>query len=110
MRISDWSPDVCSSDLAADAPHVAPLPPRAAGPGAVLPLPRLGAGAGPGGPPRAPGGPAAARPRLRAGLVRGGPGESGRASSRERACQYVEISVVAVSLKQNTHTQRPRCT
>src|SRR3546814_21184086 len=37
--------------------------------------------------------------------------EIGRASGRERVCQYVSISVVAVSLntkqvKSNTHTQR----
>src|SRR3546814_15927571 len=30
--------------------------------------------------------------------------EIGRASCRERVCQYVEISVVAVSLKKNPHS------
>src|SRR3546814_17846153 len=30
----------------------------------------------------------------------------GRASCRERVCQYVEISVVAVSLKKKTNTKR----
>src|SRR3546814_15221147 len=30
--------------------------------------------------------------------------EIGRASCRERVCQYVSISVVAVSLKKNIHT------
>src|SRR3546814_3042220 len=74
MRISDWSSDVCSSDLAG---HPAPG--------------RRGAGAarGPGGPPH--------RPR-RTPAVPEGTGlqaadrplrEIGRASCRERVCQYV---------------------
>src|SRR3546814_11633900 len=90
MRISDWSSDVCSSDLIAA-------------------------------------GLVAERPRSRSALVEGieqrraalivgpsGAGKSalmweaanalrhteiGRASCRERVCQYVSISVVAVSLK-----------
>src|SRR3546814_17991517 len=33
------------------------------------------------------------------------PGEIGRASCRERVCQYVLILVVAVSLKKNSNTQ-----
>src|SRR3546814_16057542 len=34
------------------------------------------------------------------------PPEIGRASCRERVCQYVEISVVAVSLKKKKHTNK----
>src|SRR6056297_907010 len=62
---SDWSSDVCSSDLFAmvDAMTRA-VSPYAYGPFYVNPLERIG-----------------------------------RASCRERVCQYVEISVVAVSLK-----------
>src|SRR3546814_12033054 len=39
-------------------------------------------------------------------LARGMVPEIGRASCRERGCQYVSISVVAVSLKQNKTTTR----
>src|SRR3546814_16871850 len=93
MRISDWSSDVCSSDLLqVDAAGVE--------------------------------GDALADQRMRLGITRAGvlehdePGrigrtardreqrahaqlfhEIGRASCRERVCQYVSISVVAVSLK-----------
>src|SRR3546814_16493458 len=94
MRISDWSSDVCSSDLG---------------------LPRSGGAVGRG----------AARPDIRATtsrtsarcgshmLDRSGPAADagaaesgsdreaiGRESCRERVCQYVSISVVAVALKQ----------
>src|SRR3546814_19432698 len=44
----------------------------------------------------------AAFDRAEAGYLRRPP-EIGRASCRERGCQYVEISVVAVSLKKNTN-------
>src|SRR3546814_11132013 len=70
MRISDWSSDVCSSDLPAgqfgDAFHLV-------GDGAELFVE------------------GDAFQLLRV--------EIGRASCRERVCQYVSISVVAVSLK-----------
>src|SRR3546814_14270815 len=101
MRISDWSSDVCSSDLTvrgtdrsvqdggsasrlaaasgSPATHAA-WPPRQARNPCLDPvgrswLPDL----------------------LRAGPAAQGP--IGRASCRERVCQYVYISVVAVSLK-----------
>src|SRR3546814_16642810 len=101
MRISDWSSDVCSSDLR----HR-----RLAGPrrqyGADHRLrpparPRPGAGAGDG-------------RRLRqtvsveseeAGLTLSPSPplrQIGRASCRERVCQYVSISVVPVSFKKKT--------
>src|SRR3546814_20399794 len=86
LRISDWSSDVCSSDLVARL--------------------RAGAGARPGPvQPRQPGArrrPAAAGPdRLSARLHRAADAELGSASCRARVWQYVEISMVAVSLKPN---------
>src|SRR3546814_14991303 len=98
MRISDWSSDVCSSDLPA---HVADIDGRFRRTviGAVGQRERLGIARG-----------NRRRPdrlqRLRqCRLDRFGPApqhhlqEIGRASCRERVCQYVYISVVAVSLK-----------
>src|SRR3546814_18585450 len=95
MRISDWSSDVCSSDLAAERGG-----PDASAPGVV------------GGPEsacrmaqsrRGPG-------RLRAGIGAGLPRELvhdqtdlvevGRASCRERVCQYGYIPVVTASFTQ----------
>src|SRR3546814_18921992 len=104
MRISDWSSDVCSSDLRC-RPRVrsghqhrdrcrcntvaAADDDRDAGAaGAEFPVrhhplrQHRTAGVVPGGPARTP----------------GGIPEIGRASCRERVCQYVSISVVAVSL------------
>src|SRR3546814_15353202 len=117
MRISDWSSDVCSSDLGADAEIVGvalqvagrrdPWSERREG------VARLAAGrietAGP------------ARNVPHAGVVHDRIAENviprlvrrdvaagtadhdrqqiGRASCRERVCQYVELSVVAVALK-----------
>src|SRR3546814_19415028 len=97
MRISDWSSDVCSSDLAGERPrrraakpyqhgltcHLvggkalmqAPLVLRAA-----IVLRELG--------------------KLAAGGQRQCPAEVGRASCREGVCQYVQISVGSVSLTQ----------
>src|SRR3546814_4132014 len=78
MRISDWSSDVCSSDLAGGAE-------RAGGggntdPGVVhRPLRRRAGGA------------AAGQPRLRPAARADRPGpcvQIGRASCRERVCQY----------------------
>src|SRR3546814_11454889 len=88
MRISDWSSDVCSSDLptaATLAPgHGAEFMPALAEllPGLVVEF----------------GGEGAAADARRIGL---GDAEIGRASCRERVCQYVWNSVVAVSLKKN---------
>src|SRR3546814_8204801 len=72
MRISDWSSDVCSSDLAtawAVAANASPVPRRS---------------------PRWPG----SSPKI------------GRASSRERGCQYVSIPAVAVALPIPHHDKR----
>src|SRR3546814_14515975 len=101
MRISDWSSDVCSSDLlgaglahrSGDADHLA-LHPRARGPAKRLQRRRavrhqhMGLGDG------------LADDRARRALAeRLVDEEIGRPSCRERMCQYVSISVVAVSLK-----------
>src|SRR3546814_12435015 len=108
MRISDWSSDVCSSDLDDRAPAAgatARTGDDAGGrglggrdlPGIGLPLrageDRDSAGRPAGVVPHPPGLPDADRP----GPDRGP--EIGRASCRGRVGQYVSISVVAVSLK-----------
>src|SRR3546814_16466499 len=95
MRISDWSSDVCSSDLAFAVER-----PVAIGTQVVA-----GEVAGD-----------LAQPRQEAGRVLQAlevlPGgeegilEIGRASCRERVCQYVSISVVAVSLKKKNKANR----
>src|SRR3546814_1586423 len=78
VRISDWSSDVCSSDLSAGAEHLRAVD---AGPGARV------------------------RHRLRHHPAHPHPlpdrrrgGQIGRASCRARVRQYVSISVVAASL------------
>src|SRR3546814_20226174 len=98
MRISDWSSDVCSSDLAA----------------AELPAlhsthPGLWAARGThaGGRTRHPQHPHLALFQRRAGSRAPSiSAQIGRASCRERVCQYVSISVVPVTLKKK-QTQNP---
>src|SRR3546814_20359817 len=93
MRISDWSADVCSSDLVPNGSirdiagqWMAGSP--AYDPAAITIPTMVIVGAADTDTP-----PALARE------------ESGRASCRERVCQYVQISGVAVSLKNKTlHT------
>src|SRR3546814_20237251 len=104
MRISDWSSDVCSSDL--------PDRPR---PGLLLCRRPLAPGLQLGGQHRCD------RFADHAQLRYPGPGtvgnardgapevaarQIGRASCRERVCQYVSSSVVAVSLKKKTNTKQ----
>src|SRR3546814_19165519 len=91
MRISDWSSDVCSSDLAADGGYGRDL--RTFGyAGRIESFEPL----------------AAAYARLEKNLDANWPahhhalGEIGRASCRERGCQSGERSVVAGSLKKKT--------
>src|SRR3546814_14748430 len=84
MRISDWSSDVCSSDLAyADGDDAQCVYMRRVAVGADQ-----GVGKG-----HAIAGMNDGRHAFQIDL------EIGRASCRERVCQYVLISVVAVSLK-----------
>src|SRR3546814_16956568 len=87
MRISDWSSDVCSSDL----PSMQARRQQHAGDQVVD---RVRADRR----PQRPGAaidPCEQRPHHR---------EIGRASCRERVCQYVSNSVVAVSLKKKKIT------
>src|SRR3546814_18401753 len=90
MRISDWSSDVCSSDLLRQ-PHRMALEPLGQIMGGGLSF--------------------QGRVHRQHDLVdpaRGDAsdkGEIGRASCRERVCQYVSISVVAVSLKKKRTTR-----
>src|SRR3546814_5015909 len=92
MRISDWSSDVCSSDLAGFAHHRDGS--RHAGPDAV------------GNPAHAPGGDGCLWRRCRTGAAAGSVpvAQIGRASCRERVCQYSWNSVGAVSLKSKIST------
>src|SRR3546814_99041 len=88
MRISDWSSDVCSSDLRkrfVDAYWIAETP------DVLLRNAQLVADAD-----------AAGKSFNIATHVDPDRGEIGRASCRERVCQYVWISVVAGSLKKKT--------
>src|SRR3546814_14771086 len=97
MRISDWSSDVCSSDLFIRSTWAGALSGRRC----MTTRPPVersrfstfsgSAGGGATGACAGASGSACAN-------------EIGRASCRERVCQDVEISVVAVSLKQKTYT------
>src|SRR3546814_13856041 len=100
MRISDWSSDVCSSDLLASArlaqlDRLIPLEQRQRGL-AMLPAmeknetrERLAAVSAAAPPP-----PAKPKPSPHQTAS-----QNGRASCRDRVCQYVSISEVAASLK-----------
>src|SRR3546814_5454285 len=107
MRISDWSSDVCSSDLAAAGATAAFLV------NAIFFLPMIVAlllWRRVQEPSRLP------PEKLMRAIISGGryvlhspsirPIKIGRASCRERVCQYVYISVVAVSLKKQQMSQR----
>src|SRR3546814_13812140 len=89
MRISDWSSDVCSSDRRSHrlVQHHAAHP-RRPHQHAAIDAPRLG-------------GVEIDQPGRAENFALGF--EIGRASCRESVCQYVQISVVAVSLKKK-HT------
>src|SRR3546814_14844870 len=112
MRMSDWSSDVCSSDLGRDpAFHAEPLdltrPPApvktAAAAIAVRPMISV--------PPGSEAIKAVTAPDSideAHRLLDAGRNEIGRASCRERVCQYVSISVGAVSLKKKP-SNRNRC-
>src|SRR3546814_17426572 len=90
MRISDWSPDVCSSDLARRQPgaHQGAVEHGAAEVGAGdLGARQVGAAQV-----------GAAQPCV---IEIGAGQEIGRASCRERVWQYVEFAVGAISLTKN---------
>src|SRR3546814_13333760 len=106
MRISDWSSDVCSSDLCGRASR----PPRSVG------VSNTAAGC-------ATAVRSSCRRLRRAQLAlqitrrrvdseasgdRGATEQIGRASCRERVCQYVSISVVAVSLKKKEKNEQAK--
>src|SRR3546814_12142805 len=109
MRISDWSSDVCSSDLPAAGGRVIGERPLVLRPDPSLGPHRL---------QRGDRDPCALGDRFVAaepiegqrhrGWITGGYRKIGRASCRERLCQFVSISVVAVSLKtkQSTRTTK----
>src|SRR3546814_20150366 len=95
MRISDWSSDVCSSDLSeglhrgdveVDRPATNPV-----SVGVADDDPTVARQEWPEEDERGP--------HLHRRLARDEQPQIGRASGRERVCQYVSISVVAVSLK-----------
>src|SRR3546814_17325729 len=88
MRISDWSSDVCSSDLQAVKHLCAEMLERAESATAV---------AWDAASAHAVGG-----EQLRLAARVAGAVEIGRASCRERVSQYVSLSVFAVTLKQKT--------
>src|SRR3546814_14967452 len=92
MRISDWSSDVCSSDLI-QRRHRRRLVDLAGGFLGFLEQAGKAGATGRAGAAGAFGG-----SRLNAA---GAIYQIGRASCRERVCQYVSISVVAESLKKN---------
>src|SRR3546814_18420822 len=95
MRISDWSSDVCSSDLELVADDAVP---RRSGAGDQRRLvdPRLGREGG------------AAVWQAHAASSEAGQ-ELGRASCRERVCQYVESSVVDEPLKKKENDKTYEC-
>src|SRR3546814_13957659 len=97
MRISDWSSDVCSSDLIA----IGDADPRLVMRGVIEADVVADGGVRPW---IACGGLRLCRPRHQ----REDRAQIGRASCRERVCQYVSISVVAVSLKKKTKHKNDR--
>src|SRR3546814_13331425 len=94
MRISDWSSDVCSSDLVAAAA-------RALGVKATIVMP-FDAPALKIANTRAYGARIVHYDRLKDDREAIARTQIGRASCRERVCQYVKLSVVAVSLKKKS--------
>src|SRR3546814_16589202 len=106
MRISDWSSDVCSSDLNSAA-HIGRGEAGACSQMACRTLWRLGElCATCGAADMAALGYARAPPRGGAMAdARTVQAQIGRASCRERVCPYVSISVVGVSLKKKNTTK-----
>src|SRR3546814_20524048 len=94
MRISDWSSDVCSSDLASKVAWNDEMRTLQPGESLVYQFQAKHAGMW-----MYHSGPAPALHHIGTGMF-GGIIKIGRASCRERVCQYLYISVVVVSLTQ----------
>src|SRR3546814_12317091 len=101
MRISDWSSDVCSSDLGAIRRHLSRRRSRARSGGAGLAARTVQVRALQEGAVEE----RAARPPHRRTRADRRDGEIGRASCRERVGPYVSISVGAVSLKKKKENE-----
>src|SRR3546814_11881950 len=104
MRISDWSSDVCSSDLPAPTSET-PMQPTCS----PLMAGRKNVSRSSSEPNRAIGA-AMHMAGAQAFRLADATAEIGRASCRERVCQYVSISVVGVSLKKQKHTYKTTTT
>src|SRR3546814_19475734 len=102
MRISDLSSDVCSADLRASR--------GTRGEQGIRRVSQRGSRADGGDTPRLTAWHLRRTLQAIGSRARRAPaGKSGRASCRERVCQYVSVSVVAVSLKKNkTQTGQQR--
>src|SRR3546814_14906414 len=97
MRMSDWSSDVCSSDLARTS---TPTPRRCAMKRLIVILAAAGFASVAGAQQ-----PTEVEQGLELDAAAVAVGKIGRASCRERVCQYVKISVVALSLQKNNVTK-----
>src|SRR3546814_17171040 len=107
MSISDWSSDVCSSDLYTDTQVQAgsnyAFSLFEAGTDASNAIQLTDAGSVSDGEGLAT---ARAGDNLPLKRLKAGKNETGRASCREKFCQNVKISVVAVTLKKTTNTTK----
>src|SRR3546814_14212556 len=113
MRISDWSSDVCSSDLVGRQVRqiggTRPLLQRNLHGYRRHGIPLAGQFfGGAGGCKQAPGQAKDAKGQAGIAKERDITKKIGRASCRERVCQYVEISVVAVTLKKKKQQKRKK--
>src|SRR3546814_14061143 len=101
MRISDWSSDVCSSDLRGRGEELNRQNPRCCPPSRRY-RPRRRTAPSPRGPAALPSASDRCRQATGGGRHRRSAWhkkEIGRASCRERGCQYVAVRVGAVALK-----------
>src|SRR3546814_17416364 len=104
MRISDWSSDVCSSDLKMSGNTVGPCNMFTGWGYITMRFDMSGCGESDGEFGRVI--PLEQVEDTRAALSYLQTRQIGRASCRERVCQYVSISVVAASLKKKTTTKK----
>src|SRR3546814_12527493 len=124
MRISDWSSDVCSSDLTSQPDHLdrrtlqlCPSPGECEGPHSLISsllVSILMAGSTPAIVPSASSTDEATTLEIKNTCLEAVNGDEaaeisctiGRASCRERVCQYVSISGVGVSIKKKKEKKR----